>query len=737
MGSEEKEATTADTRPIDRDNNNDEPSMTVSLFVFLVIPVLLFSLFSRLTVNTNVKPIELNGYEPLQFERRKPAGWQRRPIQDDLSVPPPAPIPLESAPSSWPTDYKHVLSTIQSRRRRIEMDRESVAPQRRPSEHESSSANSNSKSQTNADKRTARRRGGADDDARLMVIDQINSLEEAYKNNSGDLFAALDFADAMRFYELRYHEGGTYEKKTIQMYEKIVEMALERKKEALQKNQSTSKSSNPSVASVKDEISLSNREKSIDGLLCAIYTAQGKVFFMANMFERAVESYSSCLDIEPGYLDAVNSRGSALLILGRYSDAARDLVQVTREDDTLGFSDSYQGLARILQTQEEAVVGGWDTLVEPVEDLLPKLEGQFASAPAHSKPAYAAVLTRLHHSMFIYHDAKTKDASAAFEHLKTAYKHKMSILPPWQKGSELSRISQTKNIFTSGFWPSYVGSESRIPIFIVGFVRSGSTLLERVLDSHPQIVGTGENSVFNGRLPEIRNEIVRVSMESPEILGDVTRDLAAKVVLEMKERWEALKEANGVEEVEHEPARLVDKMLTNYNNIGFIQMLYPHALILHVVREPMDTLFSAYKHEFPSGTLDYTCDFESLAELYRAYREIMVHWDKVLPGRVTHIRYEDMVNDMPGVAKKIIEAAGLPWNETVLDFHKKKHAVNTLSTTQVRKGLYKDGMKSWKRYEKQLKPLAKMIGTLVEYDLATNLKGYTPVDHKLEDDAVH
>ena len=155
-------------------------------------------------------------------------------------------------------------------------------------------------------------------------------------------------------------------------------------------------------------------------------------------------------------------------------------------------------------------------------------------------------------------------------------------------------------------------------------------------------------------------------------------------------------------------------------------MLYPNALILHVVREPMDTLFSAYKHEFPSGTLDYTCKFESLAELYRAYREIMDHWDAVLPGRVTHIRYEDMVNDMPGVAKKIIEATGLPWDETVLDFHKKKHAVNTLSTTQVRKGVYKDGMKSWMRYEKQLKPLASMIGALVDYDLATSLKGYTP-----------
>jgi hypothetical protein len=95
-------------------------------------------------------------------------------------------------------------------------------------------------------------------------------------------------------------------------------------------------------------------------------------------------------------------------------------------------------------------------------------------------------------------------------------------------------------------------------------------------------------------------------------------------------------------------------MLTNYYNVGFIHLLYPNALILHVAREPMDTIFSAYKHEFPPGTLDYTSDFGALAELYHAYRDLMEHWDRVLPGRVTHVRYQDMVNDMPGVARAII-----------------------------------------------------------------------------------
>eukprot|EP00957_Ditylum_brightwellii_P120450 9190242-Ditylum_brightwellii.AAC.1 len=88
----------------------------------------------------------------------------------------------------------------------------------------------------------------------------------------------------------------------------------------------------------------------------------------------------------------------------------------------------------------------------------------------------------------------------------------------------------------------------------------------------------------------------------------------------------------------------------------------------------MDTIFSAYKHEFPPGTLDYTSDFPSLAQLYQNYRDIMKHWDEVLPGRVTHVRYEDLVRDMPNVARSVINATGLQWDDGVLEFHKKKQA---------------------------------------------------------------
>ena len=122
--------------------------------------------------------------------------------------------------------------------------------------------------------------------------------------------------------------------------------------------------------------------------------------------------------------------------------------------------------------------------------------------------------------------------------------------------------------------------------------------------------------------------------------------------------------------------------------------------------------------------------------MYHGYRDLVEHWDKELPGRVKHVRYEDMVNDMPGVARSIIEATGLAWDDGVLEFHKKKQAVNTLSTTQVRKGVYRDSLQAWRRYEEPLQPLVKLIGERTKYDLRTTLDGYVPPSESTSDEVV-
>jgi len=396
------------------------------------------------------------------------------------------------------------------------------------------------------------------------------------------------------------------------------------------------------------------------------------------------------------------------------------------------FTDTFTGLAKILSAKEDVVEGGWEKVVTRIEQLMPSMEEKRKGAPSNKH--IADTLTRMHNALFTYHDTSTKDAAKAWNHLKSGFAHKMAMLEPWNAPLEKKKVAMVKNIFKQGFWPDGVGLiEDKTPIFIIGFPRSGSTLLERVLDSHSQVVGTGEDSVFNGRLDQIRNQIVKASMTgSVDMIRSVVDHEAKEVLEETRVRWESIEKTKkktsttGFTTIDEKPQRFTDKMLTNYFNIGFIHMLFPNALILHVARNPMDVLFSSYKHEFPAGTLDYTSEFGPLSDLYLSYREIIEHWDAVLPGRVTHVRYEDMVNDMPGMAKAIIASTGLEWEEDVLDFHKKKHAVNTHSTTQVRKGVYKTAVEAWKRYEEPLQPLMKLVGDKVDWDLKTSLPSYTP-----------
>lgn len=613
----------------------------------------------------------------------------------------------------------------------------------------------------------ARKRAQAQQDPRRRFDEQVELIRRQYKSNQKDYFRALALADALRQRDLTFHDGGSVQMEAIETYRAALELIRAKRAKQIEDGEPTDVALSGTNAGagggLNAELFLDVTARSTDGLLASVECSLGKMYFMANMFELSVASYDRALEIDSDYLDALTYRASTLIILGRYEEAAENYARVLELDKARIFQDAYTGLAKVLVAKESAVPGGWDSLVPVLEEEIPKYEDRLVTLQANDEASTQQKkatgdtlrdgLKRMHLAMFSYHDTKTNDTDKAWHHLSEGYGHKMDSLSPWNGAFEKQRVDAVKQVFHKGFWPMGVGSKSRVPIFIIGFVRSGSTLTERVLDAHPDVVGTGEDSVFNGRLDEIRNRIVEASVSNnPESVRTTVLELADMVVDGMRDRWEVIdsqydaaaasddSDSEGGEEGaaakkaqkkkkkrrRKEPKRFVDKMLTNYMNVGFIHMLFPNSLILHVARNPMDTCFSAFKHDFPPGTLDYTSDFTSLADLYRGYRDVMDHWDTVLPGRVTHIKYEDMVNDMPNVSRKIIEAAGLEWHDDVLHFHKKKQAVNTLSTTQVRKGVYKHHLQAWKKYKKQLNPLVKLLGKRAKFDIKTTLPGYEP-----------
>ena len=491
---------------------------------------------------------------------------------------------------------------------------------------------------------------------------QISSLRSAYessRNTSDEILSAIRYADFLKHRDATIHDGGTYQMEAIEVYLHAIDLLETQWRLEMLNGENTraireERENHVDVEAFENydtdeglhrELFLDVESKSTEGLLCAAYTNLGKVYFMSNMFERAVASYEQCLSHDAAYLDALTYRAQANVILGRYEDAGRDYVRVLKLDTDRIFIDSFTGLAQVLSAKEDAVPGGWDTLLNVIDAVLPQLTSSYEGFKTANNQAgmkhFADSLKRLHHAMFNYHDNKTKNASEAWAYLQKGNAYKMSTVVPFNKGFEQQRVEAVKQVFVKDFFPKGIGSKTRTPIFIIGFVRSGSTLLERILDAHPMIVGTGEDSVFNGRLDYIRNEIVTASQAGElSILHQTVKKLADDVVIDMIKRWEIIDANSRASEQEREeddteskedeeklkPVRFSDKMLTNYMNVGFIHLLFPNALILHVAREPMDTIFSAFKHDFPSGGLDYTSEFEGLAQLYHSYRDVMEHW---------------------------------------------------------------------------------------------------------------
>lgn len=354
------------------------------------------------------------------------------------------------------------------------------------------------------------------------------------------------------------------QEEAIAIHQQALNLAWEKRKIALAAGEETNRALT-GVVDINEEIMLDYSARSIDGILCAVYTSLGKTFFMANMFEKAVESYTEAIKIEPTYLDAIAARGSSLIILGRYEEAAHDFSHVIERDTKRRFLDAFTGLARVLQAKESALPEGWEPMIHTLQDLIQILESQVDRIEqSEGRALIGNSLARMYHVLFNYHDTKTMNVAAAWESLTRAYKFKMDNLPPWNHGFETQKIQSTKQIFHAGFWPD-VGSDSDVPIFIIGFVRSGSTLLERILDAHPEIVGLGENSVFNGQLDKIRNQIVQTSMlGDPKALRDDIQRLADGVVNEMKSRWDLIASAEARAADRPTPSKYVDKMLTNY-----------------------------------------------------------------------------------------------------------------------------------------------------------------------------
>lgn len=275
------------------------------------------------------------------------------------------------------------------------------------------------------------------------------------------------------------------------------------------------------------------------------------------------------------------------------------------------------------------------------------------------------------------------------------------------------RTARIRAFFDKAFFANRAGSgdPSAAPIFIVGLPRSGSTLVEQILASHSRVEGTME-------LPNIINiahqfdDMTADRDGYPETVG--TAPVGVLATLGSRYLAETAPLRTGRE-------RFTDKLPNNFSHVGLIHSILPQATIIDARRHPMDSCFSTFKQHFAEGQT-FSYDLGDLGRYYRCYLSLMDHWDAVLPGKVLHIQYEDLVREPETHIRRLLDACGLPFEETCLAFHQTRRSVRTASAEQVRQPIYTSGVGYWRHFEQELQPLREALGdSLARFD---HLQGF-------------
>jgi tetratricopeptide (TPR) repeat protein len=266
-------------------------------------------------------------------------------------------------------------------------------------------------------------------------------------------------------------------------------------------------------------------------------------------------------------------------------------------------------------------------------------------------------------------------------------------------------VQRSKALFTREFFAARAegGSSSPAPIFIVGLPRSGSTLVEQILASHSAVEGTME-------LPDIG--LIAKGLGFGDAAAAYPESLAGLDAQALAALGETFLERTQVHRKLGRPF-FVDKMPNNFQHIGLIQLILPQAKIIDVRRHPLGSCFSAFKQHFAQGQ-PFSYDLADLGRYYADYVDLMGHFDRILPGRVCRLIYEDLVEDTEREVRRLLDHCGLRFEAACLRFYENDRAVRTVSSEQVRSPIFRGGLDQWRAYEPWLEPLKAALGPALE-----------------------
>ncbi len=398
-------------------------------------------------------------------------------------------------------------------------------------------------------------------------------------------------------------------------------------------------------------------------------------------YDRALAIYRGMLADMPGSWDVPLWMGHALKTVGRVPEAieAYRAAAAARAD----FGDAYWSLANL-------------KLYRFTDDELARMRAQEASPTI-------GLADRWHLCFALgkaLEDRGEFAESWSYYERGNALKRSESRYRPeiHETNTRLQREVCTRVFFQArAGW----GAEAPDPIFVIGLPRAGSTLIEQILASHSQVEGVQE-------LADIQRIVLEIAGTSPDDddprYPAVLADMTAEDFRRLGQRYLAETRVYRTDR-----PFFIDKMPNNFRHVGLIHLMLPRARIIDARRDPMSCCFSNLKQLFAQGQ-EFTYSPDDIARYYRTYLALMRHWDDALPGRILRVQHEDVVADLEGSVRRLLDHCGLPFEPACIAFHKTARSVRTPSSEQVRRPIFRDGLDQWRAYEPWLRPLRTALG---------------------------
>jgi tetratricopeptide (TPR) repeat protein len=407
----------------------------------------------------------------------------------------------------------------------------------------------------------------------------------------------------------------------------------------------------------------------------------GCIAFDQGRVEDALACHRRALELAPGLAHAHNNLGNALKAIGRLGEARDAYLAALASDPRL--ASAHLGLGDLGKREPD------DPAVTAMERLAETIESLDAQEQAHLHFALSKA----------YADLERHERS--FHHLRQANAIKRRSID-YDEKAMLRLFDRIRRVFTSALLRGRegAGDPSDVPVLIVGMPRSGTTLIEQILASHPKVIGAGELN----DLPEViaaHCDLAAVPAPYPECVSDLPAGTLRHIGAAYADRLR--RRAPGA-------ARVIDKMPGNFFHLGLLRLALPNARIILARRDPVDTCLSCFARTF-GDEQPFSYDLAELGRYYAAYEELTAHWRVVLPpGAMLEVQYEEVVEDLEAQARRIVAFCGLEWDDACLRFHTTERPVRTASATQVRQPIYRSSMGRSRPYREWLQPLLDELG---------------------------